>query len=93
MCPNSFDAGMSTTPERSEAVAVDIHFTVDQMSVRLSDGRVLTIPLAWYPKLASATEDQRERWELIGRGVGIHWPEIDEDLSVRGMLEGRRAGV
>jgi len=93
MCPNSFDAGMSTTPERSEALAVDIHFTVDQMSVRLSDGRVLTVPLAWYPRLANAAPHQRRCWRLIGGGVGVHWPEIDEDLSVQGMLEGRRAKV
>jgi hypothetical protein len=66
---------------RAVAVAIDD----DAPVVRLEDGRHLSVPLAWYPRLAAATDEQRARWELVGRGVGVHRPEIDEDLSVAGM--------
>jgi len=54
--------------------------------VHLQDGRSLTVPLEWFPRLRNATPKQREQWELIGSGIGIHWPEVDEDISVAGLL-------
>jgi len=56
------------------------------LHVRLSDGREIGVPLEWFPKLRDATPEQRSRWKLIGKGVGIHWPDLDEDLSVAGLL-------
>lgn len=54
--------------------------------VRLRDGRVLSVPLAWFPRLRDATSQQRSGWELTGEGIGLHWPELDEDISVAGLL-------
>ena len=61
------------------------------LTVDLMDGRSITVPLAWYPRLFLATSAQRERWEIAGAGYGIHWPEIDEDLSTEGLLRGAPA--
>lgn len=58
------------------------------MSVRLSDGRIITVPLKWYPRLANAKPSARRVWEPCGAGAGIHWPLIDEDLSIQGLLQG-----
>jgi len=69
-------------------MAVDVRFDASTMRVRLVDGRELGIPLAWFPKLQHATPAQRRRWRLIGKGVGIHWEALDEDLSVSAFLEG-----
>ena len=63
----------------------------DTLSVDLMDGRTITVPLAWYPRLFSATRQQRDHWETSGGGYGIHWPEIDEDLSTEGLLRGAPA--
>ena len=68
-----------------------IHFTEDTISVDLMDGRIITVPLIWYPRLFNATPDQRVKWEVGGGGYGIHWEEIDEDLSTEGMLRGAPA--
>jgi len=67
--------------------------TVDdaRLVVDLMDGRSIAVPLAWYPRLAQATPEQRARWEIAGAGYGIHWPDIDEDLSTEGLLRGARA--
>jgi hypothetical protein len=67
--------------------------TVDdaRLVVDLMDGRSIAVPLAWYPRLAQATPAQRARWEIAGGGYGIHWPDIDEDLSTEGLLRGARA--
>jgi len=56
------------------------------MIVHLMDGRAISVPLAWFPRLQSATPTQREKWELLGKGIGIHWEEIDEDISVPRLL-------
>ncbi|WP_306534261.1 DUF2442 domain-containing protein [Geobacter sp.] len=72
--------------------AVDIHITEDTLSVDLSDGRSIAVPLGWYPRLELATPKERENWRLIGNGVGIHWRDIDEDISVEGLLAGRASG-
>jgi len=67
--------------------------TIDdsRLTVELMDGRLIGVPLAWYPRLANATPEQRNHWEVAGAGYGIHWPDIDEDLSTEGLLLGRKA--
>ena len=82
----------SLASERPSVRAVDVKVTEDELSVALEDGRTLVVPLAWYPRLYHSNQRQRARWRLIGRGLGIHWPEIDEDISVEGLLAGRRSG-
>ena len=62
-----------------------------RLSVELMDGRAISVPLAWYPRLANATRAEREDWEVAGGGYGIHWPQIDEDLSTEGLLRGAPA--
>jgi hypothetical protein len=69
----------------------DVKFTRDALSVSLRDGRTITVPLAWYPRLLSATAGQRKNWRVAGGGYGIHWPDIDEDLSTEGLLRGAPA--
>lgn len=67
----------------------DVSFAKDMLTVSLANGEVIATPLEWYPRLLNATQKQRENWKIIGAGHGIHWPEVDEDLSVEGMLAGR----
>jgi len=67
--------------------AVDIWFTEHMLYVRLDDGRELGTPLEWFPTLLTATDQQRNNWSLIGNGIGIHWEDLDEDLSVRKLLQ------
>jgi hypothetical protein len=69
----------------------DVKFTKDTLSVALRDGRTITVPLAWYPRLFNATAAQRKNWRVAGGGYGIHWPDIDEDLSTEGLLRGAPA--
>ena len=78
---------MSTLVERAEALAVDVSCIDDTLSVVLSDGRVISVPLAWFPRLLEATMRQRTQWELIGGGIGIHWESVDEDISVASLLQ------
>ncbi|MDQ6733110.1 MAG: DUF2442 domain-containing protein [Nitrospirota bacterium] len=66
--------------------------TSDTISVDLSDGRTISVPLGWFPRLVHATQKERNNWRLIGRGQGIHWPGLDEDISVEGLLAGKRSG-
>jgi hypothetical protein len=68
-----------------------VEITDDVLSVSLMDGRTISVPLAWYPRLLGATRAQRERWEVAGGGYGIHWPAIDEDLNTEGLLRGAPA--
>jgi hypothetical protein len=70
----------------------DVHVDDLRLTVDLMDGRSIIVPLAWYPRLLAAAPDQRKRWEIAGAGYGIHWPEIDEDLSTEGLLRGAPAG-
>jgi len=63
----------------------------DRLTVDLADGRTVSVPLVWYPRLLHGTADQRANWQLIGGGFGIHWPDLDEDISVHGMLAGAAA--
>jgi len=78
----------SKAPARITADAVDVEVTDDELIVGLADGRRISAPLEWYPRLLAASPAQRANWRLIGRGVGIHWEEIDEDISVRSLLAG-----
>jgi uncharacterized protein DUF2442 len=77
---------MSTSAVKLDATAVDVTVTDDQLVVILADGRELAAPLTWFPRLLEATDDQRRKWRLIGRGQGIHWPDVDEDISVASLL-------
>jgi len=72
--------------------ALDVLVDKDSLRVELRDGRAVITPLAWYPRLQHASQSERDNWLLIGRGEGIHWPDIDEDISVAGMIAGERSG-
>jgi hypothetical protein len=72
--------------------AENVRITDDTLSVELSDGRTISAPLAWFPRLLHATKEERGRWRLIGRGQGIHWEEIDEDISVENLIAGKSSG-
>ena len=80
---------MSPSLPRVEPLAQDVRFTADSLHVRLADGREVSVPLVWFPRLRTASAAQRKNWRLIGGGVGIHWPDIDEDVSVEGLLATR----
>lgn len=82
---------MSTLTLEREAFAQSVGFTADAMVVHLDEGRILSVPLAWYPRLSMGTPPEREQYELIGGGEGIHWPGLDEDISVEGIIAGRRS--
>jgi hypothetical protein len=71
----------------SEIMASDIWFDTYMMHVRLLDGREISVPFEWFPKLRDASSEQKKRWRLIGRGIGIHWDELDEDISVAALLK------
>ena len=78
---------MSTLVENREVTAVEASCTTDTLNVVLADGRMISVPLAWFPRLVDATPKQRTTWELIGGGIGIHWDAIDEDISVASLLQ------
>ena len=78
---------MSTLVERAEALAVTVSCTDHELSVVLSDGRTVAVPLAWFPRLVAASPKQRADCELIGGGIGIHWDTVDEDISVASLLQ------
>ena len=80
---------MRTLTLETEPLAVDVSVTDALLRVVLDDGRELAVPLAWFPRLRAAAPGERSDWELIGRGEGIHWPALDEDISVAGLLAGR----
>jgi hypothetical protein len=77
---------MPTSVVKVDATAVAVTVMEDRVLVVLADGRELAAPLAWFPRLADATAEQRQNWRLIGRGHGIHWPDVDEDISVASLL-------
>jgi Protein of unknown function (DUF2442) len=80
--------GSLTHVEMVDIRVRDVSVTDDELSVALMDGRTIIVPLAWYPRLANATPEQRAHWETAAAGRGIHWPEIDEDLSTAELLRG-----
>ena len=72
-----------------EPRAVEVSFTATELRVRLADGRELTVPLEWFPRLRSASPEKLRHWRLIGGGIGVNWPDLDEDISVAGLLSPR----
>ena len=80
---------MSILAVAADERVAEVETTEDELSVRLMDGRTISVPLVWYPRLLHATEAQRKNWQIAGGGYGIHWEEIDEDISVAGLLAGR----
>jgi hypothetical protein len=82
---------MSTLVTERDVFAQAVTFSNESMIVHLDDGRALSVPLAWYPRLFHGTPQERESLELIGDGEGIHWPKLDEDISIEGLLAGRRS--
>ena len=83
---------MSTSPvEATEPLASEVFVSEDELTVHLVDGRKLSVPLVWFPRLLHGSREQRDQFELIGEGEGIHWEELDEDISVAGLLRGVRA--
>jgi len=84
---------MTSSPiDLSSVRAKGVGFGDETLIVDLMDGRILTVPIAWYPRLAHGTSMERTHWQLIGGGSGIHWPDLDEDLEVEDLLVGRRSG-
>lgn len=81
---------MPTSVESGEVLAVGTSFTSHELKVSLNDGRTVSVPLVWFPRLLAATPKQRAEWELIGGGIGIHWEAIDEDISVASLLQPER---
>lgn len=81
-------SGVDLEVPRAEAASV----TQDTLVVELSDGRTISVPLAWFPRLLHATLDERNNWRLIGKGHGIHWEDLDEDISIEGLLAGKPSG-
>jgi hypothetical protein len=79
---------MSSSAITADERVLDVAFSEDALSVALRDGRVISVPLVWYPRLLNATRTQRENWKIAGGGYGIHWPDVDEDLSTEGLLRG-----
>jgi hypothetical protein len=82
---------MSFSASAADARVLDVQSTDDTLSVSLQDDRVITVPLVWYPRLLNATPAQRRNWKIAGGGYGIHWPDLDEDLSTEGLLRGAPA--
>lgn len=83
---------MNTLVLEIEPVAREVVVTEDELTVMLSDGRRVSVPLAWYPRLFYATEAERQNWELLGDGYAIEWPDLDEHIGVEGLLAGRSSG-
>ena len=79
---------MSISAAQTDPRAQDVQFTDDEMIVALGDGRKIIVPLVWFPRLLHASKSQRTNWQLLGHGQGIHWPDVDEDISVDGLLRG-----
>lgn len=79
---------MSTLPVKQfSAIVTDIKVNSEMLRVHLSDGRIISVPIEWFPKLRDASEKERSNWRIIGGGIGVHWEDIDEDLSVMGLLQ------
>ncbi len=82
---------MASSAPAADTRVKSVELDDDRLTVELMDGRAIAVPLVWYPRLANATARQRRNWELAGGGYGIHWPDIDEDLSTDGLLRGAPA--
>ncbi len=82
---------MSSSVPEMRPLARSVVVTEDELTVELADGRRISAPLVWFPRLLAADAGERQKWELLGDGEGIHWPSVDEDLSVAGLLAGARS--
>jgi hypothetical protein len=82
---------MSTLALAADERVADVEVTEDELRVRLMDGRTISVPLVWYPRLLNASVEQRKNWQIIGGGYGLHWEDVDEDLSTEGLLRGAPA--
>jgi hypothetical protein len=82
----------SSTVETQGPTATQAQVNNDTLSVALSDGRTICVPVAWYPRLSHGTPEERGHWRLVGNGRGIHWPDLDEDISVENLLTGQPSG-
>jgi Protein of unknown function (DUF2442) len=87
-----FDGMSISDAELREASAQEVSMNEDSLAVDLTDGRTITVPLAWFPRLENGTSEECANWRFIGNGDGIHWPDLDEDVSVASLLAGRRSG-
>ena len=83
--------GINILPIQTDIRVNNVSIQEDYFSVELMDGRIITVPLAWFPRLLKATPEQLQKWEICGGGYGIHWEEIDEDISTEGLLRGAAA--
>lgn len=83
---------MSTLILEQEPLASSLDVTSDALIVELSDGRTLSVPLEWYPRLLHGTDEERRNWQLLGDGYAIEWPDLDEHIGIKGLLAGRRSG-
>ena len=82
----------SLVNDLANVLAATVSLTAEEIAVDLQDGRTIIVPLAWFPRLVHATPRERKNWRLIGRGVGIHWPDLDEDISISNLLLGQPSG-
>ncbi len=82
----------SSTPDIQIPTAARACVRDDMLTVELTDGRTISVPVAWYPRLSHGTAEQRDHWQLIGGGRGVHWPDLDEDISVENLLAGKPSG-
>ena len=82
---------MGITATRADERVRSVRFSDDTFTVELMDGRAITTPLAWFPRLLHASPEQRSNWQIIGAGYGMHWPDVDEDISTEGLLRGAPA--
>jgi hypothetical protein len=80
---------MRTLPETADERVLDVQVSDDTLRVDLTDGRSISVPIVWFPRLSNGTPAQRARWKIVGAGFGIHWPALDEDISTAGLLRGR----
>ena len=78
--------------EADSVIARSISVTDEYLIAHLADARTLSVPVSWYPRLQNGTEEERSNWQLIGKGEGIHWPDLDEDISIAGLVAGRPSG-
>jgi hypothetical protein len=89
---NEYSDREGPQPSGRPPIAIGVTVTDDELIVSLDDGRTVSVPLVWYPRLLHGEETERANWRMIGRGEGIHWPDLDEDISVEGLLAGRPSG-
>src|SRR5437867_12768703 len=82
----------SSVLREPEALAQKVRVTADELVVKLVDGRTVSVPVQWYRRLAHGSPAERQNWQIIGRGVGVHWPDLDEDIAVEDLLAGRPSG-